>query len=133
MSTETPLHPDRFRFLATFLAARSLDVLPADDGETAYTDGRSVFVRASACAQVQRREVVVQSALLAAGSLEQEFVKALRGRPKLARRYLALEGCRVCAQLARQLPLAATLCPAPEPLTSSADESLSVAKSWKMI
>ena len=133
MSTETPLHPDRFRFLATFLAARSLDVLPADDGETAYTDGRSVFVRASACAQVQRREVVVQSALLAAGSLEQEFVKALRGRPKLARRYLALEGCRVCAQLARQLPLAATLCPAPEPLTSSADESLSVAKSWKMV
>ena len=47
---------------------------------------------------------------------------------KVARRYLALEGRRVLAELAAQLPLAAALRPTGEPTTSTADESLAVAR-----
>ena len=53
--------------------------------------------------------MLVQSALLGAGSLDPRLVKALRARPSVARRYLALEGRRVLAELARQIPLAAAL------------------------
>ena len=70
----------------------------------------------------------MQSALLGAGSLDQKWVKALRARPSVARRYLALEGRRVLAGLAGQLPLAAELRPDEEPSTATADESLEVAR-----
>src|SRR5262249_26126552 len=63
-----------------------------------------------------------------AGSLDHRLVRKLRGRPKVARRYLALEGRRVFADLAAQIPLAAALRPAGEPTTSSPDESLEVAR-----
>ena len=74
-----------------FLAGRSLDVAEAAAGEAAHTDGRFVFVSADRPDSEQRREVLVQGALLGAGSLEPRLVKALRGRPNVARRYLALE------------------------------------------
>ena len=120
--------PNRFRFLATFLAGRSLEVTEAPGGEAAHTDGRFVFVSAGGSASEQRREVLVQGALLGAGSLDHRLVRKLRGRPKVARRYLALEGRRVFADLAAQIPLAAALRPAGEPTTSSPDESLEVAR-----
>ena len=71
---------------------------------------------------------MLQSALLGAGSLDQKWVKALRARPSVARRYLALEGRRVLAGLAGQFPLAAELRPDEEPSTATADESLEVAR-----
>ncbi len=55
--------------------------------------------------------MLIQSALLGAGSLDQRLVKALRARPSVARRYLALEGRRVLAELAGRIPLAAALRP----------------------
>jgi len=61
------------------------------------------------------------------------LVRALRGRPKVARRYLALEGRRVLADLAVQIPLAAALRPTGEPTTSTADESLEVARGRRRI
>ena len=120
--------PDRFRFLATFLAGRPLGVTEARAGEAAHTDGRFVFVSAGRSVSEQRREVLVQAALLGAGSLDHGLVRALRGRPKVARRYLALEGRRVLAELAARIPLAAALRPDGEPTTSTADESLEVAR-----
>lgn len=133
MIAEDPGSPDRFRLLATFLADRALDVAETPAGEGAYTDGKFVFVSSGLPLSEQRREVLMQGALLGAGSLEPHIMKALRGRPKLARRYLALEGRRVCAELSEQLPLAASLCHADAPITSSIDESLNVARSWKVI
>lgn len=124
--TETP---DRLRFIASYVAGRALDVSQAPAGEAAYTNGRAVFVSAEAGLATQRREMLVQSALLGAGSLDPRLVKALRARPTVARRYLALEGDRVLAELATRLPLAATLRPAVPPRTASADESLRVARS----
>jgi len=119
--------PDRFRLLAAFLAGRPLGVVEAPAGEAAYTDGRLVFVSAGRSVAEQRREVLVQGALLGAGSLDHRRIRALRRRPKLARRYLALEGRRVLAELASRLPLAQALGPIGEPTTSTADESLAVA------
>ncbi|MFD0691667.1 nitric oxide reductase activation protein NorD [Actinomadura fibrosa] len=121
--------PGRFRFLATFVAGRAVEVARAPAGEAAHTDGRTVFVSADGPTARQRREVLVQSALLGAGSLDRPRVKALRARPQVARRYLALEGHRVLADLARRNPLAAGLRPDGEPRTASAEESLDLARS----
>jgi Mg-chelatase subunit ChlD len=124
--------PGRFRLLASCLAGRSLGVAEARAGEAAYTDGRLVFVTAGRPVSEQRREVLVQAALLGAGSLERRLIAPLRGRPGLARRYLALEGRRVLAALAARIPLAAALGPH-QALTASADESLERARSRKAV
>src|SRR5207248_4398317 len=123
-----PGDPGRFRLLATYLAGRSLGVTGAAAGEAAHTDGRFVFVSAGRPLEEQRREVLCQAALLGAGSLDPEVVKSLRGRPKVARRYLALEGRRVLADLADRVALAAAaLASAGATTTASAAESLVVA------
>lgn len=120
-------NPNRFRLFASFIAERPLDVMEAAAGELAYTDGQFIFVSAGLSLPEQRREVLVQSALLGAGSLDSQWIKTLRGRPGAARRYLALEGRRVLADLAEWIPLAAVL-DAGEPVTASAGESLELAK-----
>ncbi|MGE2723680.1 nitric oxide reductase activation protein NorD [Mycolicibacterium pulveris] len=120
--------PERFRLLAAFIAGRSLDLAEAPAGQPAYTDGQTIFVSAGRPAAQQRREVVVQSALLGAGSLDARLVRSLRGRPTHARRYLALEGHRVLADLIGRLPLAATLDFSPCPSAASAVESLEKAR-----
>ncbi|KUI38743.1 hypothetical protein AU195_22305 [Mycobacterium sp. IS-1496] len=129
--TDTPGHdnPDRFRFLATYIAGRSVEVAEAQAGQPAHTNGLFIFVSADGSVDDQRREMIVQAALLGAGSLEPRLVKGLRARSVLARRYLALEGRRVLAALAHQIPLDAALLSDAQPITSTADESLAVAKS----
>ncbi len=129
MTSSDPGSPDRFRFLATFIAGRSVDIAEAPAGEAAHTNGQVIFVSAGASAAEQRRETLLQSALLGAGSLDQRLVKSLRARPSIARRYLALEGRRVLTELAQQVPLAATLRSEAEPTTATADESLEMARS----
>ncbi|MFF0488616.1 nitric oxide reductase activation protein NorD [Nocardia sp. NPDC004068] len=117
---------DRFRLLATFLAGRAVEVAPAPAGQAAHTNGQAVFVTAGSVAE-QRREMLVQVALLGAGSLAPHRVEALRARPAVARRYLSLEGRRVLGELARLVPLVAEL-GADEPSTATADDSLDVAR-----
>ena len=126
MSTE-PAAPQRFRFLAQFLAGRPVDVAVAPEGESAYTDGQVVYISADADPAVQRREVLIQSALLGAGSLDGRYLTRLRARPALARRYLALEGDRVLAELAPRIALAAAVTPAHSARTESSEESLTLA------
>jgi nitric oxide reductase NorD protein len=128
VTTPDLLGPSRFRLLATFVAGRSVDVAEAPAREGAHTNGQVIFVSAGRSVPEQRREMLIQSALLGAGSLDQRLVKALRARPSVARRYLALEGRRVLAELAGRLPLAATIGPDGEPCTVTADESLEMAK-----
>jgi Mg-chelatase subunit ChlD len=116
------------RFLATFIAGRSVGIAEAPAGEAPHTNGHVIFVSAGRSVAVQRREMLVQSALLGAGSLDQRLVKSLRARPSVTRRYLALEGCRALAGLATRIPLAAALRPDGEPCTATADESLEIAR-----
>lgn len=127
------VHPQRYRFLATYLAGRAVDVAEAAPGQDAYTDGDVIFVPASDSAGQQRRQVLVQSALLGAGSLDRRLVKRLRARPAVARRYLALQGHRVLAQLGPTVALAAALRPDGEPRTATADRSLEIARGTSLI
>ncbi|MFI6314551.1 nitric oxide reductase activation protein NorD [Nocardia fusca] len=119
--------PERFRLLATFLAGRSVAVAAAPAGQAAHTDGDTVFVSADRSPAHQRSEVLAQCALLRAGSLDPRLVKGLRGRPRVARRYLALEGRRGLTALAHGVPLAAALGPYGESRTATPDESLALA------
>ncbi|MGO8940152.1 MAG: nitric oxide reductase activation protein NorD [Mycobacterium sp.] len=129
MTVSNPKDPNRFRLLASYIAGRAVDVAEASAGEPAHTDSKVIFVSAARPLAEQRRETLIQSALLGAGSLDRRLVKALRARPSTARRYLALEGHRVLAELAGQIPLAAELCPDGAPRTATPDESLDMAKS----
>ena len=120
--------PGRFHLLATALAGRPLRVTAAAARDAPHTDGVHVFVSAERDLPHQRREVLVQAALLGAGSLDPGMVRALRGRSRVARRYLALEGRRALAELAHRVPAAAALTPGP-PSTTAAEESLRRAQS----
>ena len=128
----SPSHPERFRLVASFIAGRSLDIAEAPAGQSAHTNGQVVLVSAGAPVEQQRREMLVQSALLGAGSLDARLLKNLRGRPSVARRYLALEGRRVLRDLARRLP-ATDLNLEEEPATATADESLDLARTRRDI
>lgn len=120
--------PERFRLLATAVARRPLAVTLAVPGEVPYTDGAHVFVT-DAEVWEQRRQVLVQAALLREGSLAPEIVKAFRGRPKVARRYLALEGRRALMATAAQIRGLVALVPAADkPVTADASESLARAE-----
>ncbi len=129
MTTSNPNDPNRFRLLATYIAGRPVDVAEAPAGEAAHTDSQVIFVSPGRPLAEQRREMLIQGALLGAGSLDRRLVKALRARPSTARRYLALEGHRVLAELADRMPLAAALRPDASVRTASADESLEKARS----
>lgn len=129
MSTAATESPERLRFLASYIAGRAVGVGEAAPGTLAHTDGQLIWVSAGGSLAEQRREMLVQSALLGAGSLDAQFIKALRGRPGIARRYLLLEAHRVLVTLAPQLPLATAHCPPGEPRTHSADGSLQLARS----
>lgn len=128
-ASSNPNNPDRFRFLATYIAGRSVEVTEAPAGQPAHTNGQFIFVSPGGSVDEQRREMVVQAALLGAGSLDPRLVKGLRARSTLARRYLALEGQRVLAELAQRIPLDAVLPRDGRPSTATAEESLEVAKS----
>ena len=121
MTASDPGSPERFRLLATFIARRSVDIAEARAGEAAHTNGRVIFVSADRSVVEQRREMLVQSALLGGGSLDPRFVRALRARPSVARRYLALEGRRALAELTNRVPLAAALCSDGETATATAE------------
>ncbi|WP_319437282.1 nitric oxide reductase activation protein NorD [Mycobacterium sp. RTGN5] len=124
--------PGRFRLLASHIAGRAVDVTAAPTRELAYTDGRAIFVSADSHDDEQRREVVLQSALLACDSLDRSVMMVLRARPRPARRYLALEGRRALAELAKRVPLAASYSVG-DPESSSRAESLDIAKSRRML
>lgn len=119
---------ERFRLLASFIAGRAVEVAEATTGQQAHTDGRVVFLSAGVPEDRQRRELVLQCALLGAGSLAPNLIKPLRARPSLARRYLALEGRRVLADLSTRLPLAAAIHLDGTSTTTSAGESLEKAR-----
>jgi nitric oxide reductase NorD protein len=124
---------DRFRLLATFVAGRAVDIAQSAPGESAYTTGETIFVAEDRSDVDQRREILIQSALIGAGSLDAQWVKALRARPAIARRYLALEGTRALSNLAGSLPLAALLTAALNPAAAQRStgpaQSLEIARS----
>ena len=124
------MRPQRLALLASAIADRPLRVTAALEGEKAYTDGGVVFVEAGAPFEEQRRQALVQGALIGAGSVESEYLRPLRMRGgRSAERYLALEGRRALAELGATVPALARLSALCGPAqTSSAAESLARAQ-----
>lgn len=129
MTAAAPVTVEQFALLASFIAGRPMGIALTTPGERAYTDGRLVFVAPGDDPAELRRQVLLQSALLGAGSLNPLQVRRLRARSALAHRYLAVEGQRVLSELAQWLPLATEFDVVVGPTATSAEESLQLARS----
>lgn len=90
--------------LASALAGRAVAVAELPPGEPAWTDGQTIYVDADAHARVRLESVAVQASMIAAGSLDPVIVGALVRHPRLARRYLVIEGHRALVSNAGVLP-----------------------------
>jgi hypothetical protein len=125
----------RLSLLASAISRRPLQVVPAEPGEPAWTDGTVVYVDPHTSQRAQVESLAVQASLLAAGSFDRDIVRALVRRPTLARRYLSVEGHRALAALDPLLPPAArSLIRSDVPATcDSPAASLAAAKSRRTI
>lgn len=128
-----PSDPGRLRLLANYLSGRDMGVGIARPDEAPYTDGHTIFVSATAGPAEQRREAIVQAALLGAGSFDAGYVSALRRNPRASRRYLALEGYRVLNDLRDRVPIAAGFGSIAAASTQNPTESLRVAHTHKKV
>ncbi|MGC1507022.1 nitric oxide reductase activation protein NorD [Ketobacter sp.] len=95
---------DHMAMLASALSGRDIKIANTDPGSPAWTDGNVIYVDADADIRSQLQQLCVQSSLLAAGSLDREFIRRLARRPKVANRYLAIEGARAMSTLSDILP-----------------------------
>uniref|UniRef100_A0A5Q5BJT3 von Willebrand factor, type A n=2 Tax=unclassified Mycobacterium TaxID=2642494 RepID=A0A5Q5BJT3_MYCSS len=80
--------------LASVLAGQPVAVAPLPAGEPSWTDGQTVFVDPTAGGRANLDSVAVHASLIAAGSLDSEIMAKLVMRPRIARRYAAVEGHR---------------------------------------
>jgi nitric oxide reductase NorD protein len=92
--------------LASAFAGRPMAVAGQRPGEPAWTDGHTVFVDTLSATCL--KTIAVQASMVAAGSLDSEIARRLARHPRLARRYLAVEGHRALVSNADVLPR--TLC-----------------------
>lgn len=90
--------------LASALAGRAVAVAGLSPGEPAWTDGQTIYVDAAAPARAKLEATAVQASMIAAGSLDPDVVGSLVRHPRLAKRYLAVEGHRALLANAHVLP-----------------------------
>jgi nitric oxide reductase NorD protein len=90
--------------LASALAGRPVAVAELQPGEPPWTDGQVIYVDPSARARAKLEAVAVQASMIAAGSLDPDVVRPLVRHPRLARRYLAVEGHRALVTNSDLLP-----------------------------
>jgi nitric oxide reductase NorD protein len=90
--------------LASALAGRPVAVAELQAGEPSWTDGQTIYVDGSVPVRAQLSAIAVQASLIAAGSLQPDVVRPLVRHPRLARRYLAVEGHRALVSNADLLP-----------------------------
>lgn len=105
MSTE--VRADRLPGLGMFasaLAGRAVAVSELGPGEPPWTDGHTIHIDAGATDRGRLEAVAVQASMIAAGSLDPDVMRALARHPRLARRYLAVEGHRALVANGRLLP-----------------------------
>jgi hypothetical protein len=125
----------RLGLLASAISRRGLQVVAADPGDRAWTDGARIYVDARTSTREQLEAVTVQASLLGAGSLDHDVVRGLARRLTLATRYLAVEGHRALAALEGLLPPAGRSLVRSDVAASSDSPmaSLSAAKSPRVI
>lgn len=94
----------RLVMTASALAGRTVAVWPQEPGEAAWTDGHSIHLDPDAGSRASLEALAVQASLIAAGSLDPDVVRSLVRKPKVAQRYLFLEGHRALVVNADLLP-----------------------------
>ncbi|MBV8182052.1 MAG: VWA domain-containing protein [Mycobacterium sp.] len=90
--------------LASALAGRPVAVAESQPGEPTWTDGQTIHVDAAASPAAKLEAIAVQASMLAAGSLDPDVVRPLVRHPRLARRFLAIEGHRALVANSDLLP-----------------------------
>lgn len=93
--------------LASALAGRPVAVAELQAGEPAWTDGQTIHLDATARdgGGIEiLKTVAAQASMIAAGSLDPDVVRSLVRHPRLAKRYLAIEGHRALVCNADLLP-----------------------------
>jgi len=90
--------------IASALAGRPVAVAELQPGEPPWTDGQTIYVDACALFRAKLEAIAVQASMIAAGSLDPDVVRLLLRHPRLARRYLAVEGHRAVVANAGLLP-----------------------------
>jgi hypothetical protein len=90
--------------LASALAGRAVAVAELQPGEPPWTDGQVIYVDPAAGARAKLEAVAVHASMIAAGSLEPDVLRRLVRHPRLARRYLAVEGHRALVTNGDLLP-----------------------------
>src|SRR5581483_7635864 len=129
MSPVRPMSPDRdtrWQLLASVVAGRPVP-LTATVGGAAFSDGTGIHLPPDCAGET----VMVQAALIAAGSFTPLGVRLLAGRRGSADRYLALEARRAVERLSAVLPAALVRDVAalhPGPASPSAEVSLERAR-----
>jgi nitric oxide reductase NorD protein len=111
--------------LASALAGRPVAVAELPAGEPSWTDGQTIYVDPSA----KLAAIAVHASMLAAGSLDPDVMRPLVRHPRLARRFLAIEGHRALIANSDLLPgvLASVGDPDIARRSDSPAESLSIA------
>lgn len=107
MSVSTDVRGDRLPglgMLASALAGRAVAVVELPPGERSWTDGQTIHVDAGASARGRLEAVAVQASMIAAGSLDPELMRRLLRHPRLAKRYLAVEGHRALIANSHLMP-----------------------------
>jgi hypothetical protein len=94
----------RLRLPGSAIAGRAVDVAAAEPGTPGWTDGTTIYLDPTTAPDAQLRTLAVQASLLAAGSLELGIIDRLGRRPRVASRYLAVEGHRALAANEAFLP-----------------------------
>jgi nitric oxide reductase NorD protein len=112
--------------LASALAGRPMAVAAQQPDAPAWTDGHTVFVDTLSSHRTNLKAVAVQASLIAAGSLEPDIVRQLTRHPRLARRYLAVEGHRALVANGDVLPRVATALADPDIAASSESPAASL-------
>jgi nitric oxide reductase NorD protein len=90
--------------LASALAGRAVAVAELPAGAPAWTDGQTIYVDLALPGRARLEAIAVQASMIAAGSLDPDAVRPLVRHPRLARRYLAVEGHRALVSNADLLP-----------------------------
>ncbi|OBF57049.1 nitric oxide reductase activation protein, partial [Mycobacterium sp. 852002-50816_SCH5313054-b] len=89
---------------ASALAGSATAVAGLRPGEPPWTDGQTIYIDAATPGRAQLEAVAVQASMIAAGSLDPGVVRRLVRQPRLARRYLSVEGHRALVTIGDLLP-----------------------------
>jgi nitric oxide reductase NorD protein len=98
-------HLQAFGMFASALAGRAVAVAELRPGEPPWTDGQTIYVDPSAGNRANLEAIAIQATMVGAGSLDPDVVRPLVRHPRLARRYLAVEGHRALIANADLLPV----------------------------